>query len=29
MSTIDMVYLGLVMAAFVGFAVALAYHSYR
>ena len=29
MSTVDMFYLGLVLAAFLGFAVALAYYSYR
>jgi hypothetical protein len=29
MSTIDMFYLGLVVAAFLGFAVALAYYSHR
>ena len=29
MSTVDMFYLGLVLAAFLGFAVALAYYSHR
>ena len=29
MSTFDMFYLGLVVAAFLGFAVTLAYHSHR
>lgn len=29
MSTVDMFYLGLVVAAFLGFAVALAYYSHR
>ena len=29
MSTVDMFYMGLVLAAFLGFAVALAYYSHR
>jgi hypothetical protein len=29
MSTVDMFYLGLVLAAFLGFAVALGYYSHR